>query len=133
MSVRFEFDYSEVKILEEKLQKLPGETEKTINDILHKTGVRIVQDKIISRMPVSDKNKKHAKLSNPLRSENFNLGFEIKPKRQFNYLVFPNNALGTSYGGTPQEFMETGLGLSTKDIIEEINQEIDRKLKEELG
>lgn len=133
MSARFEFDYLEVKVLEEKLQKLPGQTEKTINDILNKTGVQLVQDNIISRMPISEKKKKHAKFSSPLRAEKFNLGFEIKPKRQFNYLVFPNNALGTSHSESPQEFMETGLDLSVKDIIEKLNEQIDKKLKEELG
>ena len=132
MSVRFEFDYSQLRELEEKLKKIPSKTEQTINDVLHKTGVKIVQDNIIDHMPLSDKKKKHAKNSNPLRSKNFNLGFEIMPKRQFNYLVFPNKALGTSLGNRALEFMETGLELSTEDIIEKINQEIDKKMREEL-
>lgn len=132
MSVRFEFDYSQLRVLEEKLKRIPSKTEQTLNDVLHKTGVQIVQDNIINKMPISAKQKKHAKTSKPLKSNNFNLGFEITPKRQFNYLVFPNNALGTSIDNQAQEFMETGLELSTDDIIEKINQEIDKKIREEL-
>lgn len=131
--IKFEFDYTELKKLEEKLKQIPTHTEKTINDVLHKTGVRIATDHIVSRMPISKKKKKHARNSNPLTSVNFNLGFELKPKKRFNYLVFPDRALGTSHQKRPQEFMEKGLDLSTRKIIEEINEEIDRKIKEVLN
>lgn len=133
MTVRFEFDYKQLRELEKKLEKIPSYAERTINDVLHKTGVQIVTENIISRMGVSDKKKKHAKYSKPLTSQNFNLGFEIKPKKPYNYLVFPNNALGTSVGNRAQEFMETGLELSTDDIIQKINREIDKKIEEELA
>ncbi|MBP3951127.1 hypothetical protein [Bacillus suaedae] len=132
MTVRFEFDYKELSALEDKLRKLPDNVEKIINDVLHKTGIELVTDSIIERMPLSDKKKKHAKTSKPFRSEKFNLGFEIKPKRQFYYLVFPNDALGTSLGKNEQEFMEIGLERSINKIVEEINAKADEKLKEEL-
>lgn len=130
MSVRFEIDYSEVEKLQEKFKKIPGEVEQIINDFLHKTGVEIVTRDILSFTPISNKDKVHARQSNPLKSTNFNLGFEIKPKPKFNYLVFPDKALGTSAKNSPDEFMQKGLNKNTELIISGMNEKIDQKIKE---
>ncbi|TGB04691.1 hypothetical protein [Halobacillus salinus] len=132
MSVRFELDYEDVRKLEEKLSKIPQDVEKLINETLHTFGVREVEDAIITRIPVSKKSKKHAKNSRPIRSTTFNLGFEVKPKRPYWYLVFPDQALGTSVEEVPHEFMREGMDARTDRILEEINRQVDRLLEEEF-
>lgn len=130
MSVRFELDYSEINKLQEKFINIPHEVEKTINDFLHKTGVEIAINDILHFMPSSNRDKKHARQSNPIRNVNLNLGFELKPKPKFRYLVFPDQALGTSIKNNPDEFMRKGLNKSTKKIIDGLNERIDKKIKE---
>lgn len=135
MSVKFELDFSEVEALEEKFKKIPENVENIINSYLHLEGVEITKREIRSYMPVSKQKRlssKHAKLSNSLRHKPFNLGFEIMPYPRFNYLVFPDRALGTSKGKNPKEFMEKGLDKSTEEIIRNLNERIDQKIKEAL-
>lgn len=135
MSVRFELDYSDVEALEEKFKAIPGNVEDIINSYLHLEGVEITKREIRSFMPVSKQKKlsaKHAKLNSSLRHKPFNLGFEVSPYPRFNYLVFPDRALGTSKNRRPQEFMEKGLDKSTEEIIRNLNERIDQKIKEAL-
>lgn len=132
MSVKFTLDAKDLEQLEPKLQKISDKSEKVLNDILHSFGVETVTNKIIDLMPVSEKNKTHAKSSNPLRNLTFNLGFEVMPRKAFAYLVFPDKALGTSQGNAPKEFMLQGLDSSTDSILEKINDEIDKIIKEEF-
>lgn len=132
MSVRFELDYSDVEQLQEKLLKVPGDVEQILNNIVHTYGADKVKADIVLEMPVSNRNKRHAKDSRPLRQKDFNLGFTVLPKRPYNYLVFPDQALGTSHGKSPDYFMREGLNTSTRPIMGEINRRIDQLLKEEL-
>ena len=132
MSVKFDLDYSEVEKLEEKFKRIPVNVENVINSYLHKEGTTKAQDKIIYLMPTSNQKKKHAKTSNPLKSKNSNLGFTIMTKPKFNYLVFPDQALGTSKGNAPQDFMKRGLSKSITDIMDGLNEHIDRYLEEEF-
>ncbi|MCV9886240.1 hypothetical protein [Metabacillus halosaccharovorans] len=133
MSVRFELDYKDFEKLQEKFKKIPDEVEKTINSFLHKQGVEIMTNDVLANMPISNRNKRHARQSKPLTSVNFNLGFELKPKPRFRYLVFPDKALGTSINSTAKEFMEKGLNKSTQKIINGLNEQIDQKIKEAFG
>lgn len=135
MSVKFQIDYSDFERLTEKFKKIPNETEKVINSYLHQEGVNISKRDIIARIPVSKKKGKlkHAKFGNPLRHKPLNLGFEISPYPRFNYLVFPDQALGTSKGKSPQKFMHKGMDDSTAKVIEGLTERIDEKIKEVLS
>lgn len=132
MSVKFEIDYEDVRKLEAKFEKIPDKVEERLNEIIHGYGAVAVKEDITSRLPVSKVNKRHAKNSKPLKNKDFNLGFEVLPKRPYNYLVFPDQALGTSHGKTPEEFMVKGLNDSTRRIMDEINNKIDQLIKEEI-
>ncbi len=135
MSVKFQLDYSDFEKLTEKFKKIPDETEKLINSYLHREGVSISKRHIIARIPVSTKKGKlkHAKFGNPLRDKPLNLGFEISPFPRFNYLVFPDQALGTSKGKTPKKFMNKGMDDSAEEIINGLTERIDEKIKEVLS
>ncbi|EQB35043.1 hypothetical protein M948_18255 [Virgibacillus sp. CM-4] len=133
MSVKFEIDYEEVEKLEQKFKRIPDNIENIINSYLHKDAPKLAKSRIVSLMPLSQKKEGiHAKQSNPLRVKKINLGFEILPKRKFNYLVFPDQALGTSVGNNPDEFMQRGLNQSINDIMEGLNEHIDHYLEEEF-
>ena len=134
MSVRFEIDYEEIRKLQEKFARIPNKVEARVNTILHSFGTKTVEDKIISRIPVSrkSKKKKHAKDAKPLKSTTFNLGFETKPKKTYNYLVFPDKGLGTSIGRAPDEFMTKGMNDGTPRILQEINDQLDQLIEEEF-
>ncbi|MHA7139796.1 hypothetical protein ACRTEV_21430 [Rossellomorea arthrocnemi] len=138
MSVRFQFDYREVDALLEKFKRLPDNVEKTINSVLHSFGVKEVVKHITQDMPMSRGDKRHAKLSDWSKSENGNLEFTIKAKGgaankpgSFGYLVFPNEGRGPS-NPLEQRFMESGLYKSTSPVLEEINKEVDKRIREEL-
>lgn len=136
MSVRFEIDYSELEQLQEKFKQIPDLVESVINDYLHNEGVDIAKNAIQELMPLSDRKKRpkqHAKNAKSLRHTNINLGFEIRPMPRFNYLVFPDRGLGTSYKSKPQEFMRHGLDKGTNKLLDQLNERIDEKIKEELS
>lgn len=133
MSVRFEIDYEDVEKLEEKFKRIPDNIENIINSHLHKEGVEIAKTQIVSLIPMSNKKEgKHARTSKPLREKKANLGFVISPKPRFNYLVFPDQALGTSKGNNPLEFMQRGLNKSINDIMDGLNERVDQYLEEEF-
>ena len=138
MSVKYELDYSEVEKLEEKFKRIPVNVENIINSYLHKEGAGKTVKHITHLMPVSSRNKRHAKYSDWSKIEPHNLGFSVKPKGgaaknkgSFGYLVFPNQGRGP-YNDEAQKFMERGLSKSITDIMDGLNEHIDRYLEEEF-
>lgn len=138
MTATFQIDYSEFEALEEKIRQLPEHTEELINSYLHKKGVEMTRDNITDHMPVSNRNKTHAKHSSWSRKETENLGFTIKAKGgaanrpgSFGYLVFPNEGRGPR-NPVEQRFFERGLDDSTPEILEDLLEEVTNKIQEVL-
>ncbi len=141
MSVRFEVDAKAIQQLESKMAKLPGIAEKVVNETIHGFGIRTTVEGITKLMPVSTKNgrirnKRHAKTSRWSQSEEHNLAFTIKARGgaankpgSFGYLVFPEEGRG-SHNPLEQRFMERGLMAATPKILNKLNENIDRKLRE---
>ncbi|WP_078430482.1 hypothetical protein [Alkalihalobacterium alkalinitrilicum] len=139
MSARYEFDFSELEKLEEKILRVPGNTEQIINGVLHKAGIKIAVDEITKRMPVSRRNKKHAKTSNWSKGDKDNLGFTVKAKGgaakrpgSFGYLVFPNDGRGP-YNHVAQNFFEDGLDDGSPKILDDLNIEIEKQIREDIS
>ena len=93
---------------------------------------------IIGFMPVSKREKRHAKHSNPLKERMFNLGFDIvakggaaKNKGSFGYLVFPNEGRGP-HNPVAQEFFERGLASREEIILDYVIDELVRVQQELL-
>lgn len=139
--VRYEIDYKEVETLEEKFRKLPGNVERIINGYLHVEGVETTTEEItrlIRRSNPWTPKSRHARDSNWSRSEEFNLGFNIKAAGgaankpgSFGYLVFPNEGRGPR-NPLEQRFMERGLDKSVPKIIQGLNDLVELKLREEF-
>ncbi|KMK77623.1 hypothetical protein [Alkalihalobacillus pseudalcaliphilus] len=142
--MKFELDYSEIELLEEKFKRLPENVEQTVNTYLHKEGVSHTTKDITALIPVSvptkpGKLKSHARFRKWSTDEKENLGFTVKSRGgaanrpgSYGYLVFPNEGRGPR-NHKEQSFMERGLERATPRIINGIHDEIDKKIEEVLS
>ena len=96
-----------------------------INDYLHNEAAHKIAPSIADFVPVSSAKKRHARDSAPFgRQENYNLSVKVVTSKEFNYLVFPDEALGTSKGKTPQDFTGRGLEADMPELIDEMTAKI---------
>lgn len=122
-----------IKMLEDKIKKMPQNAEIVINNYLHNKANSKVINNIRKEIPKSSKNKRiHAKDSDSLRSANFNLGFMITSNKKFNYLVFPAMGLGKSHKNKPNDFMNRGLNKEIPNIIGDLEKELEKKMEEKI-
>lgn len=122
MANKATLDFSRSQKLADAMSKIPGKSEEVINRVLLAKGTKEIIQGIIGFMPVSKRNKKHAKFSNPLKERMFNLGFDIvakggaaNKKGSYGYLVFPNEGRG-KHNPVAQQFFEKGLS-EREDIV----------------
>lgn len=122
----------EQKQFNEIMRRVAGygaEVETALNDYLHLTAPEKIKPAIVGLVPVSDRNKTHAKSAAPFgRQENYNLAVKVITSKEFNYLVFPDEALGTSKGNTPQDFTGRGLEATIPELINEMTARILEQL-----
>lgn len=118
----------EQKGFDELLKRVSGygaEVENVLNDYLHNEAPKKINPSIVGLVPVSDRNKTHAKNNNPFgRQEDYNLAVKLITSKKYNYLVFPDEALGTSKGNYPQDFTGRGLEAKIPELIEEMTARI---------
>lgn len=128
MKTTFEIDDEQLATYLEKLDEVSnkGFLEPSINDYLKNRGGQVIVGEINKKMPISKRKKTHAKKSNWAKIENFNLSVVVSTKKKFDYLKFPNLAIGTSQLKQPQEFFEDGgaqaSSIITNDLIDIIEK-----------
>lgn len=106
-----------------------AEIEKVLNDYIHSEAPRKITPSIVGLVPVSDRNKAHAKFSAPFgRQENYNLAVKVITSKPFNYLVFPDEGLGHSRGRSPLDFTGRGLEAVTPELINDMITRITEKI-----
>lgn len=139
MANKATLDFSGSTRLLEAMKKVPEVSERVVNDVLKSRGTKEVMQAIIGFMPVSKRDKKHAKFSNPLKEVMFNLGFDIvakggaaKNKGSFGYLVFPNEGRGP-HNPVAQAFFERGLESREDIILDYVIDELVRAQEELLS
>lgn len=148
MSAEDSWDISFVDIdrLQEKMMRIPELSEKIINDVLvNSSEVRAPQtmrkifpiSKRNPTRPITLANKKqvtvgHAKTSESLKVTHENLGFTVRPKPNWRYLVYPDLGLG---GRNPleQEFMRRGMEREVPTITAELEAGLEQGINKELG
>ena len=118
--INFTLNFEDAEKVQQAIENYGDKAEDTINKYIHGKGKDKLIKSIENCMPVSDRNKKHAKFSNPLSNKNFNLGVRITTKSKFNYLIFPMDAIGTSKGKNENPFMEKGVENVKDNVINEI-------------
>ena len=107
--INFTLNFEDAEKVQQAIENYGDKAEDTINKYIHGKGKDKLIKSIENNMTVSDRNKKHAKFSNPLSNKNFNLGVRITTKSKFNYLRYPMDSIGTSKGKKENPFMEKGV------------------------
>ena len=141
---KWEIEFKDIEELEKKLTQIPGESERTLNDVIHGKGVSITEVNVRAHIPISTwrgdwhngevRQKDHARnQSFPTVAEEINLGFIMRPRPKYRYLVFPDLGVGTSITNEPQDFMAGGLAISAPKITEEMTAAVDDAIKRILG
>lgn len=118
-----------------KLRSLPKDVASQVqNDLKGKVG-QTVQKNIKMGMPVSNRSKQHAKMSNSLQVQMQkgigsyrNYGIKVLPTDAFWYVKFPNNGTGTSRNNKPKQFFQIGLKRSTSLINSTIQRAISKSI-----
>lgn len=125
----YTLDQNDFNELLKLTQKNGAEVEKIINDYLHNEAPRKIKSSMTGLVPISDRKKKHAKFFDPFqRQQNFNLAVKIITAKEYNYLVFPDEGLGTSIGNIPQNFTGRGLEAVTSELIDDMTAKILQNL-----
>lgn len=124
MLTKYEFRYEDSQQIEAWFKQHGQAVEDITNDYLDQKGSKEIIDSIIEFMPVSKRNKKHAKHSNPLKKQMINLGVIILSKPKYGYLVFPNEGRGFR-NPIAQHFAEKGLEKASGPIIAGLAKEIE--------
>lgn len=129
-------EFDDLSSLSNLVQQLPGRAEETINQILHTDGVEIVAKEMTNLLPVSNRQKPHAKNSKWWTKETGNLEFVVKSrggaasrKGSFGYLVFPDEGRGPS-NPFEQDFSGRSLQRSTPKILEKLHGALNNLLGE---
>lgn len=120
--------------LAEALKKTSSTLESKLNEYLHTKGGQHAIQGIIGFIPKSNRQKKHAKDSNPLKFDKLNLGFKVyarggaaNKKGSFGYLVFPDEGRG-SHNFIAQEFFRRGLESKEDKLFNDVIKIIDENI-----
>lgn len=112
-----------------KMKNYSTQSEAVINQVLKETGGKTAVDKITNLIPVSSgqlrQGHRHARSSKPLNVQYFNLGFRVRPKKNFEYIKFPDLGIGTSRYNEPQDFMQRGLVMAVEPITDALIRGFD--------
>lgn len=107
---RFELDAKDIERLAGAIKNFEGNAEEALGSYLKNEADEIFRPSIENLIPVSDKDKKHARYSAPLTGEmQGNLSLYIHTKKAWHYLYFPDEGEGTSKGQFPHDFMGEGI------------------------
>lgn len=113
------------------MKNVEGNTEKVINDIFWNEAGPLINDEIVSLLPVSNRTwrgkKKSAKYAQPFNQENKNLSVTVKTKFDYHYLYFPDDGTNTKGHAGEQYFMYEGALNKRSSIIERCIAEITEK------
>lgn len=121
--VKFKIDISKQEKLVQSLEQMPTKSEKIINETLESYGKNKLIDSIKELIPISKRDKKHARESNPFKTEMINLGIDIKFKKDFRYLIFPDLGIG-KHNLVSQNFTSKGMDNAHDDILNKLLEKL---------
>ena len=108
--VRFTLKDEDVNELIESIKKFTGNAEDAIAETLENKVADILKTSIEGLIPVSNRNKTHAKYSVPFTDDmQGKLSVYIHTKKAYHYLYFPDEGEGTSKGQAPHDFTTEGV------------------------
>ena len=122
MASEWKLEFSDVERLHKAMEEFQGDTEATINDVLHNEAGDLAQEAIKKLMPVSGKHwrgkKPAAKRSKSLQNVPGNLSVTVTTKKNWGYLYFPDDGTNTRRHVGNQQFFRRG-GENVQDEIAE--------------
>ena len=126
----FELNYNSISEFAKRFDAMPAEVESIINNFLHGEAPEIIRPELSGLIPISDRNKTHAAHNKNAfgRQENYNLSVKLITSRNFNYLVFPDEGLGTSYINEPQNFTGRALEQATPELADNMTEYVKNML-----
>ena len=127
--IEFKIDSKDMEKIKETLEKLPYNTEETINNYLRNEGQKILIYEITSKIPISKKGKRHAKTHKWFQTKFYHLSIVVTTANQYYYLYFVNEGSGTSKKGTYIDFLEDGGEKASKKIAEGLMKKLDENLE----
>lgn len=117
----YSIDVSQIDALQKAMKEYQGNTEETINDVLHNYAGDLMQESIKKYMPVSGADwrgkKKAAKHSKSLKNVNTNLAVTVTTTKNYHYLYFPDDGTNTKRHIGNQQFFRKGGEAVQDDII----------------
>ena len=133
-STTLKLDTRQIETLERAIKLYQGDAERTVNDVLHNEGGKLIQEEIMRLLPESGRDwkdkKKAAKRAKPFTQKNDNLAVTVRTVYSYHYLYFPDDGTNTKnhigYKGKPRQFMYKGAENQTGKIIDRC---IDRLIK----
>lgn len=117
------------------MQNFGDQAGRTVDDVLHNEGGKLIEEEIMRLLPESGRKwkgkKTAAKRTQPFRQFNGSLSVTVASKTAYNYLYFPDDGTNTKhhigYKGRPREFMMHGAENQTGEIIDRcINRLIEK-------
>lgn len=115
---KFELDSKDIDRLVGAIKQYEGDAEQALGNYLENEADKIFRPSIENLIPVSDKDKKHAKTSAPLTGDmEGHLSLYIHTKKAWHYLYFPDEGEGTSKGQLPHDFMGEGIEKQYDTVI----------------
>lgn len=127
-------DFAAVEKLQRAMKAYQGDTETTINSVLHGGEVgEMAQESIKKLMPRSKKKKgKHAKDSKSLSNINGNLSLTVTAKGKWHYLYFPDDGSSTRRHVGNQRFFERGGDAVSDDIVDRCVKKLIENFESEV-
>lgn len=123
------------KRLVEAMRRVPDVATKKTNQVLKTYGAPEMVKEIISLTPESGRTwegkLQSAKSVGDLRREMGDLSFTLKPKKAWNYLVFPNRGIGRS-NPVAQEFFERGVENAHDRVINKVTEALEKAAKPKI-
>lgn len=115
-------DWEDLDRLQQAMKDFQGDTEETINDVLHNEASPLIQESIKRLIPVSGRtwNGKTppAKTSKSLTDQKGNLSITVKTTKKYQYLYFPDDGTNTRRHAGNQQFFKRGAEAKKGDIVD---------------
>ena len=126
--VRFTLKDEDANKLIESIKEFAGNAEDVIAQTLENKVADILKTSIEGLIPISNRNKTHAKYSAPFTDDmQGKLSVYIHTKKSYHYLYFPDEGEGTSKGQMAHDF--TGEGVEN-EYDNTVNLLLDALIKE---
>ncbi|MGL9969365.1 hypothetical protein [Enterococcus sp. DIV1420a] len=136
----------EVDKLQEKMIQIPHLSEVVINKTLENKSEPQTTESIKQLFPISKRNPQlpitlesgkratvgHIQNADSLKIMHENLGFTVRPKPNWRYIVYPDLGIGNA-NPLPQEFMRKGMERRIPAITKELEEALQEEVNKYLG